>query len=75
MQSQLNSKIIPVQASMELFAKMSLVAQIRSLDMRSAFKFPHGPPTWALAEPTGTLKKTSKATLLHKLEDPVEPLE
>ena len=72
---KVNSTIIPVQASKELFAKISLVAHIRSLDMRSVFKFPLGPLPWALAEPMGTLKKTSKATFLHKLEGPVEPLE
>ena len=43
--------------------------------MRSVFKFPLGPLPWALAETMGTLKKTFKATLLHKLEGPVEPLE
>ena len=34
---KVNSKITPVQAGKELFAKISLVAQIRSLDMRSVF--------------------------------------
>ena len=72
---KVNSKIIPVQASKELFSKVSLVAQIRSLDMRSVFKFPFGPLPWVLAEPMGTLKKTSKTTLLHRLEGPVKPLE
>ena len=67
-------KIIPVQASKEIFAKISLVAQIRSLNIRSVFKFSLGPLSWALAEPMGTLKKISKAMLLHKLEGPVEPL-
>ena len=64
---KVNSKIIPVQASKEIFVKISLVAQIRSLDMRSAFKSPLGPLPWALAEPMRTLKKTSKATLLQKI--------
>lgn len=72
---KVNSKIIPVQASKELFAKISLVSQMRSLDMRSVFKFPLGPVPWSLAEPIGTLKKTSKASLIHKLEDKVEPLQ
>ena len=72
---EVNSKIIPGQASKELFVKISLVAQIRSLDMRSVFKFPLGRLPWALVEPMGTVKKTSKATLLHNLEGPVEPLE
>ena len=72
---RVNSKIIPVQSSKELFANVSLVAQIRSLNMRSVFKFPLGPLPWSLAEPIGTLKKTSKAALLHKLEGPVETIE
>ena len=72
---RVNSKIIPVQASKESFAKVSLVTQIRSLNMRSVFKFPLGPLSWSLSEPIGTLKKTCKAALLHKLEDPVETIE
>ena len=40
---RVNSRIIPVQASTKLFAKVSLVAQTRSLNMRSVFKFPLGP--------------------------------
>ena len=67
---RVNSKIIQVQASKERFAKVSLVAQIRSLNMRSVFKFPLGLLPWSLAEPIGTMKKTSKAALLHKLEGP-----
>ena len=67
--------MIPLQASKDLFAKISLVAQIRSLNMRSVFKFPLGPLPWSLAEPIGTLKKTSKAALLHQLEGKVEPIE
>ena len=43
--------------------------------MRSVSKFPLGPLPWTLAEPMGTLKKTSNATLLHKLEGTVEPME
>ena len=69
------SKITPVQASKELFAKVSFVAQIRSLNIRSVFNFPLGPLPWSLAEPIGTLKNTSKAALLHKLESPVETIE
>ena len=59
----------------KFFVKISLVAQIRSLYMRSIFKFPLGPLLWALNEPMGALKKTFKATLLHKLKGPVQPLE
>ena len=64
---KVNSKIISHQATTDLFAKISLVAQIRSLNMRVVFEFPLGPLPWSLAEPLGSLKKTSKASLLHKL--------
>ena len=57
---KLNSKIVPLQATKDLFAKISLVAQIRFFDLRSIFKFPLGPFSWALAEPSGALKKTLK---------------
>ena len=43
------------------------------LDVKTVFKFPLCPP--AFAEPMGSLKMTSKATLLHGLEGPFEPLE
>ena len=72
---KVNSKIDPLQATKDLFAKVSLVAQIRSLNMRVVFEFSLGPLPWSLAEPLGSLKKTSKASLLHKLEGKVESLE
>ena len=58
-----------------LSAKISLVAQIRSLNMRVVFEFPLGPLPWSLAEPLGSLKKTSKASLLHQPEGKVKSLE
>ena len=64
-----------LKASKDLFAKISLIAQIRSLDMRSVFRYPLGPLPWSLAEAIGTLKKTSKASLLHQLEGKVSSIE
>ena len=72
---KVNSKIVPLQATKDLFAKISLVAQIRSLNMTVVFEFPLGALPWSLAEPLGSLKKTSKASSLHKLEEKVESLE
>ena len=72
---KVNSKIVPLQAIKDLFAKISLVAQIRYFDFRSIFKYPLGPLPWALAEPSGALKKTSKASLLHKTESNVQLLD
>ena len=71
---KVNSTVISLQASKNLFAKIALVAQILSLNLRQVFKFPFGPMPWSLAEPLSILKKTSKAALLHKLEGTVEPI-
>ena len=71
---KVNSTVISLQASKNLFAKIALVAQILSLNLRQVFKFPFGPMPWSLAEPLSKLKKTSKAALLHKLEGTVEPI-
>ena len=70
---KVNSKIVPLQATKDLSAKISLVAQIRFLNMRVVFEFPLGPLSWSLAEPLGSLKKTSKASLLCKLEGKWSP--
>ena len=40
---KVNSKVVPLQATKDLFAKISLVVQIRYFDLRSIFKFPLGP--------------------------------
>ena len=64
--SRVNSKVILLQASKNLFAKIALVGEILSLNLRLVFKFPLVGPPQSLAEPIGTLKKTSKAALMHK---------
>ena len=69
---EVNNKLIPLQASKDLLARISLVAQNRSIDPKTIFQYPLGPLPWSLAEPMGTLKKTSKVSLLHKLEGKTE---
>ena len=54
---KVNSKIVPLQATKDLFAKIYLVAQSRSFNLRPVFKFPLGPLFWALAEQSGALNK------------------
>ena len=73
---KVNSKIVPLQATKNLFAKMSLVSQIRSFNLTSIFKFSLGPLPRALAGLCGVLKKkNSEASLLHKIESKVERLD
>ena len=51
---KVNSKIVPLQTTKELFVKISLVTQIKSFDLRSIFKSPLGLLPRALAEPSFT---------------------
>ena len=59
--------MILLQAGKDLFARISLIAQKRSIDLKPVFQFPLGPLPWSLAEPIGTLKKTSKVSLLEDM--------
>ena len=72
---KVNLKKVSLQTIKDLFTKISLVAQIRSLNMRVVLEFPLGPFPCSLAEALGLLKKTAKVSLLHKLEGKVESLE
>ena len=56
---------------------MTIVAQIRQIDMRKVFSYPLGPVPWALATSSGSMRKTNKALLaqaLEKMSTPVESL-
>ena len=41
---------------------------MRKLDLKQIFCYPFGPVPWSLGTSTGELVKTSKSTLIHKLE-------
>ena len=65
-------------ANRNLFAKLIIIMQKRSMDLKEVFKYSLGPFPWALAGSVGDLEKTNNTTLLHELEkklDPVEPLQ
>ena len=58
-----------------LFARLAVVAQSRSLNMRSVLHCELGPVPWSLATPDGGLVKTDKSCLLHFLESGTQPVE
>ena len=72
---KVNNKLIPLQATKDLFARISLIAQNRSIDLKAVFQFPLGPLPWSLAEPIGTLRKTSKASLKERQNQLIELME
>ena len=64
-----------MRADRTLFARLAVVAQSRSLDMRSVLHCELGPVPWSLATPDGGLVKTDKSCLLHLLESGTQPVE
>ena len=68
-------KDIPLVANRNLFAKLIIIRQKRSTDLKEVFKYPLGPFPWALAGSVGDLRKTNKAALLRELEKKLDPVE
>ena len=64
-----------MRADRTLFARLAVVAQSRSLDMRSVLHCELGPVPWSLATPDGGLVKTDKSCLLHLLKSGTQPVE
>ena len=61
------------RADRTFFARMLVIAQRRSMDLRRVFQFSLGPLPWALSTTDGQLAKTPKAKLLEALEKDVQP--
>ena len=66
-------KVVSLQSSKDLFSKIAIIAQKREIDLKFLFTYPLGTVPLSLAEVDGTLKKTAKSVLLHKLEGDVQP--
>ena len=63
------NNVIALKSSNDPFGKVAIIAQKRSVDMRSLFKYPLVTLPLAQAEMDGTLKKTAKSVLLIKLKE------
>ena len=70
---KLKGKEISLKSSKDLFCKVTIIAQKRSINLNQLFEYPLGPLPLSLAETVGTLKKSAKSEFLHKVEGPVEP--
>ena len=62
-----------LRADRNLFARMTVIAQTRYMDMREVLKYTLGPLTSSLATPEGLHVKTSKYKLAEALEKDVGP--
>ena len=65
---EVKDKVVSLKSGKKLFARIAIIAQKRSVNMRSLFNYPLGSLPLALAEMDETLKKTSKSVLLWKHE-------
>ena len=66
-----NGKEVQFSAGSNIFGKISLIQQFRTLDLKEVFRFPLGPVPWSLAESNGSLNKTTKSALMRHLEKDV----
>ena len=62
-----------MKADRNLFAKMTLIAQTKKLDMKEVLTYRLGPIPWALSNPNGTLRKTNEAQLSKHLKRDITP--
>ena len=68
------TKLVSLQSARDLFAKVAIIAQKRSVDLKQLLSYPLIHLPLALAESDGSLKKTSKSLLLHKIEGETPPV-
>ena len=63
-----NNQEVVLTAEKRLFAQMIVIAECRNLQMSEVVAHPLGPFPWTLANPDGTLPKTSKDSLAKELQ-------
>ena len=68
------NKVVSIESSKDLFSKISIIAQSRRINLCDLFTYPLGAVPLALAEVDGSLKKTPKSALLHKIEGDIPPI-
>ena len=70
--TRVKGKDIILHADRNLFARMILTAQSRTLDLRTVLAHPLGPMPWSMSTPDGSLRKTAKSALAHTLTNNVQ---
>ena len=68
-------KIVQIKADKELFARLVIIAQARSMDLKQVLQYLLGPVPWSLATADGAMCKTPKSKLLPLLESAASPVE
>ena len=66
------NKILSLTSTRDLFSKIAIISQKRSVDLKTLFNYPLEALPLSLSEADGTFKKSPKSALLHKVEQYVE---
>ena len=72
---KISGRDIMIKADRNLFARLLLAAQKRSMDLREVFQYPLGPLPWSLVSADGSLGKTDKSKLLESLTTDIDFVE
>ena len=67
-------KIIPLKMDKEVFARITLLAQFTTIEMKLVFTYPLGPLPWSIADAYGMPRKTNKATLTKTIVKDIPPV-
>ena len=69
-----DEKMITINAAKSLFPRLLIASQTRDVDLREVLKYELSAAPYALAHTDGTLRKSSKSTLMTLLEGTVQVL-
>ena len=61
-------KVIELKGTRDLFVRLLYLSSIQNVDLEKVFSFPLTPVPLSLAHVDGSINKTDKAKLMHKIE-------
>ena len=64
-----------LKADRNIFARLTVIAQTRELDMQNVLKYELGVYPWSIAATDRTVAKTAKSMIVQVLEKDVQPIE
>ena len=65
-------KVVELQGTRNLFGRLLYLSTLEHIDLEKVFQFPLTPVPLSLSHLDGSINKTDKSKLLHKLEEKVE---
>lgn len=66
---------VSIRADRDLFGRLMVIRERRGIQTKDLLQYSLGPIAWSLANTNGSIYKTDKSKLLHKLENDIPRLE